>query len=229
MKAYVINLDTRADRWDSVVKQWENRTETLIRVSAVESNSISESHSQYLPPQVVANWKSQCKVFSEFLSTKDSCALILEDDFILGDTDLNRCLEIMKNSELDFLQLGYLYNSPMDFIWIKAMNFRDALLKFLSFFAFKLNSSLCARLLLQEQKQINFGIVLNHAGAGSHAYMVSRKFAEEMLVINKPVFLAADGLFIAISNLRFLKMGRLRSNRIKQSNSPSSITKRFVN
>jgi GR25 family glycosyltransferase involved in LPS biosynthesis len=229
MKAYVINLDTRADRWDSVVKQWENRTETLIRVSAVESSSILESHSKYLPPQVVANWKSQCKVFSEFLSSKDLYALVLEDDFILGDTDLNGCLEVMQNSKLDFLQLGYLYNSPLDFIWIKAINLQDVLLKFLSFFAFKLASPLSSRILLKEQKQVDFGIVLNHAGAGSHAYIVSRKFAEEMLVINTPVFLAADGLFIAISNLRFLKMGRLRRNRVKQSNSPSSITKRFVN
>jgi GR25 family glycosyltransferase involved in LPS biosynthesis len=229
MKAYVINLDIRADRWDSVVKQWENRNEALIRVSAVESNSISESQSKYLPPQVVANWMSQRKVFSDFLSTNDSYAIILEDDFVLGDTDLNRYFEIMKNSKLDFLQLGYLYNSLLDFIWIKAINLRDVLLKSLSFFAFKLDSPLSAKLLLKEQKQVNFQIVLNHAGAGSHAYIVSRKFAEEMLVINTPVFLAADGLFIAISNLRFLKMGRLRSNRVKQSNSPSSITKRFVN
>jgi GR25 family glycosyltransferase involved in LPS biosynthesis len=229
MKAYVINLDTRADRWDSVLRQWENRSETLIRVSAVDSNSILESDSKYLPPQVVANWRSQCRVFSEFLISNDPYALVLEDDFIFGDIDLKLCLQNMQKSNLDFLQLGYLYNSPLDFFWIKSINIRDALLKSLSYLSIKMNSRFSTKLLLQEQRQLNFSVVLNHAGAGSHAYIVSRKFAEEMLVINNPVFLAADGLYIAISNLRFLKMGRLRRNKVKQSNSPSSITKRFVN
>jgi GR25 family glycosyltransferase involved in LPS biosynthesis len=195
----------------------------------VHSNSILESDSKYLPPQVVANWRSQCKVFSEFLISTDPYALVLEDDFIIGDLDLKLCLLKMQNSNLDFLQLGYLYNSPLDFFWIKSINIRDALLKSLSYLSIKMKSRFSTKLLLQEQRQLNFSVVLNHAGAGSHAYIVSRKFAEEMLVINNPVFLAADGLYIAISNLRFLKMGRLRRNKVKQSNSPSSITKRFVN
>lgn len=229
MKAYVINLESRTDRWESVRKQWADRPEVLVRVEAVNSNSISNAQTHFLPEPVVANWFSQCNAFREFLSTDDQYALILEDDFLLSKVDLTECLELIRVGRLDFLQLGYLYNSYSDFLFIKITNYRDLILKALnrSLNHFKLGVS--NRFLVQEQTDINFKIVLNNAGAGAHAYIISRKFAEEMLQINYPVFLAADGLFIAIANLRFLKMGRLRSNKVRQSNSPSSITKRFVN
>jgi GR25 family glycosyltransferase involved in LPS biosynthesis len=228
MKAYVINLRDRADRWKSVTNQWNSRPQTLIRVDAVSSAEISDSQTEYLPRPVVANWMSQCKVYREFLSTEDDYALVLEDDFILNSADLSYLCKLFEHSGLDFLQLGYLYNSSIDFFLIKAVNFRDLFLKVLGKIFTKLGVGLSKKLLLKEQDLVSFKIVLNHAGAGSHAYIISRKFAEEMLKINCPTFLAADGLFIAISGLRFLKMGRLRRNLVKQSNSPSSITKRFI-
>ena len=202
--------------------------QTLVRVDAVNSIEILVSQTEFLPRPVVANWMSQCKVFQEFLSTEDDYAIILEDDFVLNNADLSHMLKLAEDADLDFLQLGYLYNSLIDFFLIKAINLRDLSLKILSKISLKLKSDLSQRLLLKEQEIVSFKIVLNHAGAGSHAYIVSRKFAEEMLKINHPIFLAADGLFIAISGLRFLKMGRLRRNLVKQSNSPSSITKRFI-
>lgn len=229
MKAYVINLESRSDRWESVSKQWVGRTDVLVRIDAVNSTSISSSQTHFLPDPVVANWFSQCKAFREFLSTKDQYALILEDDFLLSKVDLSDCLDLVKVGRLDFLQLGYLCNSYSDFLFIKLTNFRDFILKVLNRGLKQFKSDFSNRLLIREQADMNFKVVLNNVGAGSHAYIISRKFAEEMLKINDPVFLAADGLFIAIANLRFLKMGRLRSNRVRQSKSPSSITKRFVN
>ena len=229
MKAYVINLGSRSDRWESVSKQWTGRTEVLVRIDAVNSTSISSSQTHFLPDPVVANWFSQCKAFREFLSTNDQYALILEDDFLLSKVDLGECLDLVKVGHLDFLQLGYLYNSYSELLCIKLTNLRDFILKVLNRGLKNFKSKFSNRLLVREQTDINFKIVLNNAGAGSHAYIISRKFAEEMLKINDPVFLAADGLFIAIADLRFLKMGRLRANRVRQSKSPSSITKRFVN
>jgi len=229
MKAYVINLKSRTDRWESVTKQWANRPEVLVRIDAVNSDSISNAQTHFLPNPVVANWLSQCKAFKEFLSTDDQYALILEDDFLLSRIDLGDCLDLVKVGRLDFLQLGYLYNSYSDFLFIKITNFRDLILKLLNRCSKDFKMRFSNRLLVKEQSGVDFRIVLNSAGAGSHAYIISRKFAEEMLQINDPVFLAADGLFIAIANLRFLKMGRLRVNKVRQSNSPSSITKRFVN
>jgi GR25 family glycosyltransferase involved in LPS biosynthesis len=228
MKAYVINLHDRVDRWHSVTNQWNSKTHVLVRVDAVKSSDIPTSLTDFLPTPVVANWESQCKAFREFLSTDDQYALILEDDFLLNNANISRMLKLTDDAGLDFLQLGYLYNSTIDFLLIKAINFRDLLLKSLSKISLKFKSGLSQRLLLKEQEVVSFKIVMNHAGAGSHAYIISRKFAEEMLKINHPTFLAADGLFIAISGLRFLKMGRLRKNLVKQSNSPSSITERFI-
>lgn len=229
MKAYVINLRNRVDRWQAVSNQWGARSQTLIRVDAVNSADVLPSQTEFLPTPVVANWMSQCKVYREFLDSNDQYALVLEDDCILGDADLTLLQNLAEACDLDFLQLGYLYNSSIDYFMIKATNLRDFSLKILSGISSKLKSKYSQRLLLKEQEDIKFSIVLNHAGAGSHAYIVSRKFAEEMLKLNSPMFLATDGLFIAIAGLRFLRMGRLRRNLIKQSNSPSSITKRFVN
>lgn len=229
MKAYVINLRNRVDRWQAVSNQWVGRSQTLIRIDAINSADVLPSQTDFLPAPVVANWMSQCKVYKEFLDSKDQYALVLEDDCILGDADLAFLQNLAEECNLDFLQLGYLYNSSIDYFMIKVTNLRDFSLKVLSKISLILKSRYSQKLLLKEQKDIKFSIVLNHAGAGSHAYIVSRKFAEEMVKINIPMFLATDGLFIAISGLRFLRMGRLRRNLIKQSNSPSSITKRFVN
>ena len=230
MQAYVINLNVRTDRWDSVLSQWRFQTIPLNRIEAIDSNSISRAEASFLPPPVVANWRSQCLAYREFLSTNDSHALILEDDFMLGKIKLSLAIMEFQSQNFDFLQLGYLYNSYSDYFNIWISNFRDLNLKILNRTSagnpFLRESS--KKMLVSEQAQVPFSVVLNDARAGSHAYLISRKFAEFMLTINEPTFLATDGLFIAIANLRFLKMGRLRSNSVKQSNSPSSITSRFI-
>jgi GR25 family glycosyltransferase involved in LPS biosynthesis len=228
MKAYVINLKSRSDRWKSVTDQWSTQKLSLIRIDAVDANSISCDLTHFLPNPVVANWLSQREAFKAFLQSEDHFALILEDDFVLKYVDLDECLDLVKRGSLDFLQLGYLYNSYTDFLLIKMANLRDFTLKILNKVLINFSGSFANKLLIREQSNLSFKVVLNHAGSGSHAYIISRKFAEEMLQINTPVFLAADGLFISIANLRFLRMGRLRANRVRQSNSPSSITKRFV-
>lgn len=230
MKAYVINLADRTDRWESVISQWTPSNIPLIRIEAVASSSILKAQAAFLPPPVIANWSSQCLVYKTFLSTNDEYAIVFEDDFLLNNMALEECLEMVKATNLDFLQLGFLYNSFSDYVSVKIVNFRDSVLKFLNWNAGHCSSLsfLHKKMIIREQERINFRIVLNDARAGSHAYLISRKFAAAMLGINSPVFLAADGLFISISGLRFLKMGRLRKNIVRQSKSPTSITRRFI-
>jgi GR25 family glycosyltransferase involved in LPS biosynthesis len=230
VNAYVINLADRTDRWESVLSQWTANSIPLIRIEAVPSSSILKPQAAFLPPPVIANWSSQCLVYKTFLSTDDEYALVFEDDFLLKNAVLEEYLELVKTADLDFLQLGFLYNSFSDLVSVKITNFRDLFLKFLNWCAgnFTSLSFLHEKMTVREQQQIDFSIVLNDARAGSHAYLISRKFATTMLGINSPVFLAADGLFISISGLRFLKMGRFRKNIIRQSKSPTSITRRFI-
>lgn len=232
MNAYVINLKDRTDRWGSVVAQRHRIPFTLIRVEAVNSGTIESSHNSLLPPPVIANWKSQCLVYESFLESDDEYAFVFEDDFVLRKVKLEKCLNLVKSCNMDFLQLGYLNNSVDDLINAKISNFKDLLFKAL-LLIFKLpfvpsSKFFASKLLIREQEKIHYSIVLNEVRAGTHAYIVSRRFAETMLSINKPIFLAADGLFIAIAGLRFLKMGRLRRNMVRQSASPSSITSRFI-
>lgn len=230
MQAYVINLNARTDRWGSVQRQWEKQDIPLTRIEAIESNSISLDKRIFLPAPVVANWHSQKLVFSEFLATSESFALVFEDDFLIRNTNLQKIAMKFEAHEFDFLQLGFLRNSYLDYLNVLITNLRDLFLKLLNRASnnFGVLRSFSRRLLVAEQTRVPFSIVLNDARAGSHAYLISRKFAETMLSVNEPAFLATDGLFIAIANLRFLKMGRMRSNLIRQSNSPSSITSRFI-
>lgn len=230
MQAYVINLSARTDRWEAVLSQWNLDPLPLNRIEAVASQSIPLSETFFLPAPVVANWMSQCKTYRKFLTSTDSHALILEDDFLIGSTDLNKIRDICMTHEFDFLQLGYLRNSILDVFNVRFTNIRDVILKFINSASRKglLPKFLNNKLLVLEQIGIPYSVVLNDARAGSHAYIISRKFAEKMLTLNQPTFLPTDALFMAISNLRFLRMGRLRKNRIRQSNSPSSITSRFI-
>jgi GR25 family glycosyltransferase involved in LPS biosynthesis len=225
MKAYVINLDSRPDRWSSVLRQWESQNIELIRMGAIDATQVTDQEAKYLSKPVVANWLSQCQVYREFLGSEDDFALILEDDFLIDHADFAKYLKLTKKCNFDFLQLGYLLNSRRDFLDVKFSNLCDLLLKVLNKFSTRISmdSNFFRKKLITEQTGIDFKIVLRDARAGSHAYIISRKFATAMLELNSPVFIATDGLFMAIASLRYLRMGRLRKNVIRQSDSPSSI------
>ncbi len=229
MKAYVINLDSRSDRWNSVLAQEKNLALPLVRVPAVSTNEVSSS--EFTTLAVNATWGSHQRAMRLFLASNDEYGLILEDDFILSPSWSKTTLDRFQTLGCDFLQVGYLITTPLDLIEIKLKSTVDLALKLLN----KLTSMglipkswFGDRLLVMEQDNVPFSFVCNDIRPGAHGYIVSRRFAMASQQFNNPVILSTDALFMALGWMRTFKFMRIRKSVISQSDSATSITERFL-
>ena len=230
VKAYVINLKSRSDRWKSVEKQTQSLGIPLIRVDAVSKDEVLAE--PFVTPAVAAAWFSHKKAMSLFLETQDEYALILEDDFVLQDRWSNFDFSKYQSLDIDFLQIGYLVTTPLDLLELKIKATADLCLKFLTWTSrariFE-KTNLRKKALIREQLNLPLHLVASDIRPGAHAYIVSRKFALAMQQINSPVILSTDALYIALGWMRSFKFVRFRKSAVSQSDSVTSIDDRFFN
>ena len=230
MKAYVINLDSRSDRWADVIAQNESLGLEIHRVSAVAVDSVVAS--PYVTRVIAATWQSHQKAMKLFLESSQEYALIMEDDFVLSNRWRPELLHLSTALGADFLQVGFLITNSVDRIQITMNGIFDCLLKVLRKMANLsgfIGNRLGNRLLIREQSGIPFEIVCNDIRPGAHAYIISRAFAQAALQINSPEFLSADAVYMSMGGMRSFKLLRFRRSLIGQSNSETSITERFLN
>lgn len=229
VKAYVINLDSRPDRWADVIAQQSLLGLEIHRVSAVTNDTVVAS--PYVTPVIAATWQSHQKALQAFLKTSDEYALIMEDDFMLSKRWRKNRLNVGASLSADFLQVGFLITNSFDRVQLILSDALDCYLKMLRKLALTsefLGSRLRQKLLIREQVGVPFTIVCNDIRAGAHAYVVSRNFAEAALRINSPEFLSTDAVYISVGWMRSFKVLRFRRSLIGQSNSESSINERFL-
>ncbi len=230
MKAYVINLDSRSDRWADVIAQSSLLGLEIQRVSAITSETVVVS--PFVTRVIAATWQSHQKAMQSFLESNEEYALIMEDDFVLSNRWKPELLHQSSKLRADFLQVGFLITNSIDRMQITLNGAVDALLKFLCKLAKVpgfVGSRLRNKLLIREQSGIPFKIVCNDIRPGAHAYIVSRDFAKAALQINSPEFLSADAVYISMGWMRSFRLLRFRESLVSQSNSESSITERFLN
>lgn len=230
MHAYVINLKDRSDRWDSVVAQLGQLQVPLIRVEAMSISNLG-GEIQFVAPGVAATWKSHQLAMEKFLASGEEYGMILEDDFkVTRKWNLNR-IEAAIQLNPDFFQFGYLVTSPIDRVNLFLNNQLDYLLKTLCWvhkYAPKFGSRFGNRLLVSEQRGVQWNTVPNNIRAGGQAYLVSRKFALASRYMNSPAFTSADGMFMALGDVRSFRMFRHRISLINQTNSPTSVRQRYL-
>jgi GR25 family glycosyltransferase involved in LPS biosynthesis len=81
---------------------------------------------------------------------------------------------------------------------------------------------------LRERFLISQPIIYHSFEAGTHAYVISRQFAETMLKFNNPVYLPADLCFMGIARAKNFKVLRSSKSMSQQSKSNSSINSRTI-
>ena len=224
--ALVINLDSRPDRWSESQVQFRRLPFVPERLSAVDASSATIRGIGYVKGAVAACNYSHRESWQRFLDSSATHLFVLEDDFVITKKISSEIFDILISQDLDFLQVGYITSSLGEKISLGIENFRDALLKgfllLLKLSNFS-NSLINQRLLLRERVGLQFNVVLNSAGAGTHAYIINRKIASELLKMNTPMFLSADDFFIALAKMRIFRMARFRQSKVSQSQSKSSI------
>jgi GR25 family glycosyltransferase involved in LPS biosynthesis len=230
VRAYVINLKSREDRWDSVAIQADKLGVPIVRVDAIELGSLSEQN-LFVASGVAATWKSHQLAMSIFLDSGEKYGIILEDDFLLTESWTTSAIEKALKVNPDFFQLGYLVTSSLDRLELIFNNLFDRCLKLLSnlcSFSILLNRRFGGRLLIREQESLPWDVIPNEIRAGGQAYLVSRKFALASKFMNTPPFTSADGMFISLGDVRTFRMFRFRKSLINQTDSMTSVHQRYL-
>jgi len=218
---YLINLDLRTDRLKDVGRNLGNLK--LIRISAVEGSQLPRSE-HFVDSNVAACWLSHQKAFRSFLETKHTHCVIFEDDAVGRKNFLPYLSKVQKTdlSSIDFLQLGFLtyrgrlddgriylfqkiFDSQLYFLWLSQLIFR--------------------KLTPRTKNQMKLAIKVGDVQAGSHAYIISRRLAKDLLEFNNPVFLATDLVFMKLNTSPQYSIFRKIISIVNQTDSPSSIKK----
>lgn len=207
-KVYVINLDRREDRRREASKALGQLGIVFSRIQAVDgSRDKASPDTKFLSAGEQACWEPHQLAFRAFLKDQAPYALVLEDDAEvsgLSNSLLAQIAELMKESDLGVLQLGFishLYKFPRVSPLIQSLG---------AFFG---------------RRVVRVGglglAVFAEFRAGAHAYMVSKKAAEELIGANLPATLAADNFMAALAFANGkdseVRMARLWRSRVEQS------------
>jgi hypothetical protein len=107
VRAYVINLKNRVDRWESVLQQSEKLGLPITRIEAVGKGDLEEKDEVFVVSGVAATWKSHQLAMATFLESSDKYGLIMEDDFLLtrswSASRVSRVIELVP----DLFQFGF--------------------------------------------------------------------------------------------------------------------------
>jgi GR25 family glycosyltransferase involved in LPS biosynthesis len=220
IKWYVINLSRDVDRWDSVEQEATTNYLHIQRVPAIESNNLADIDSNFVAAGVRGAWLSHMEAMNKFLSSDSEFAIIAEDDFhIENPSVVNSILSSNSTFELDFLQLGFLLpgvDTQLNFRLSNAQQAGFRVLSVISNFSPFVGFHFKQRMRVKEAASAPKGIVLYDCLPGAHCYLISRRFAANVIKLNQPQFLSIDDFYSALSKMRAFRMGRVRKSLVRQ-------------
>jgi len=228
----VINLDKDKVRMDNSVRQLEDLKLPFLRVEAVEGKSLSADSYLLSNANVAACWLSHVKCYDTLLASNYDRMLILEDDFVIKHKKafLSK-LNSASKSEHNLIQLGFLsfgivpkFEQLLLLLNKTALNFSYALpMNSINIPFFKR-----IRNRRERYRRAGKGYLPLDFLAGAHGYIIDKKAAEILRIVNNPVFLPADGLLQAAARSGTLNAKRTIRSHIAQAPGISSIESRFT-
>lgn len=228
----VINLDKDKERMKQSERQLEDLKLPFLRVQAVEGKTLSADGYLVSNPNVAACWLSHVKCYETLLASNFDRMLILEDDFVIKNkkTFLSR-LNVATKAEQSLIQLGFLsFGVVPKFEQLLLLLNKILLVCTYLLPVNSIESSLFERIRNRRQRyeSAGKGYIPSDFLAGSHGYIVDRKAAELLRVVNNPIYLPADGLLQSVSRSGTLTAKRSIRSQISQSPGISSIDSKFT-
>ena len=225
----LINLDKRPDRWNHFVENSANLMIPVERFSAVDAKYLDPKNLK-LPSPVVACWTSHQEVARTFLSSSAKYCLVLEDDISLTTDSTSRLNKLWERDleGVDLLQVGFCIhaNRLANRANYKVQRSFVRILSFLGFLDLKVVQKSMSKIYgydFSKLKSVDLIVANSTFELGTHAYLISRKFAEVMLEFNTPVYLPADLAIMELAQSGHFHSFRLLESLIGQTDSPSSI------
>jgi GR25 family glycosyltransferase involved in LPS biosynthesis len=175
-------------------------------------------------------------VAKAFLESDAEHCLVLEDDVHLTEAATNALNQIWEKSfqGIDLLQIGFcIHNNRLS----KRSSYRlqvrlIGLVKACKMLNFSLVQKLLSSLYGYRfffLEQVSQPVAQNTFELGTHAYVISRDFAEAIVQFNNPVYLPADLALMELANTEKFECFRLINSLVDQNDSPSSIANASAN
>ena len=229
---FVINMDKDLHRWESVQEQAQKYNLPLERVGGIESKDIPKSDIEFVTSGVRAVWMSHMKCVKLFLESSSTHAIVAEDDFFIIEP--KNLFSTLRNEDLlafDVVQLGWVTPGLDNIIRRKYSDIEHLLFRNIHKLLTQTNSKsqILNRLRVRSSGNSPKGFVPDDFQPGGHFYLVSRRFAESILKMNEPQFLATDDLYIALARMRSLKFIRSIKNLVVQKPFEKWSGSRFLN
>ena len=233
--AFLINLDRRPDRWDEFTKKSSALEIPIERFSAVDGQALAESELRS-PASIAACWMSHQEVARKFLESGAEYCLVLEDDLALTQGTIGALNELWNSDfqDLDLLQIGFCvsHNRLSNRVVYKRQIGVTVFLRNLRLLQIPLTRQALKSAYgykIRYLENIQLIVAENSFELGTHAYLISRKFAKTMISFNLPVYLPADLAMMEIVKTAKFQSFRLIQSLIDQSESPSSISNASAN
>mgnify|MGYP000111209627 CR=1 FL=1 len=206
MRAYVINLARRPDRLSRIKVRLDQCCIKWTVISAIDAEDLGQlPPGTLVTPAEAACWLSHQRMFEHFLSTEEDFGLALEDDAVPDPSlpwplVLTELQDFMSQTPLDYLQIGTVGVAYRSALWRRLAG------------PLASHSAHCTARVANRK----LGVILGASSAGTHAYIFSRAFAQNVIHLNNPVWVGADGFYDRLATAmrlsRVLKMGRLIEN-----------------
>lgn len=227
----IINLDEAKARFNDASRQLEELQLGYIRVSAFDQSRITSEECRYVTKGIAAIWRSHVKAIKLFLGSSDDYAMIIEDDFKITNRKVFiKSDSVFLENNLDLLQIGFLNTGVDVYLQRKLEHLQFSLMRLISSlgsaFPF-IEVRISRRMRIRDNRDFSNELVPYSFLPGAHCYIISRKLAEAIVVMNDPQFLSTDDFFSALAKMRSFRMCRLRSSSVTQSNHPSQVGLRF--
>jgi GR25 family glycosyltransferase involved in LPS biosynthesis len=229
MRIYLINLESRKDRLEASKVHLNKLERDYTPVIAVDSKNISDADS-LVTTGVKACWESHKKCFQLLVTSDENYAVIFEDDIeIQNAKEINLVIDKAIDLKVDLLQLGFLTPGLQAKLLNSYFLFESSIFRSIGSFASltPFGKSLNSRLRVKTYSAAPQKFLPDLFFPGTHAYLISKEMAREILKLNTPQFLSADDFFTALARMRSFRMFRSRSSLVTQSNSSPSIVSRF--
>jgi GR25 family glycosyltransferase involved in LPS biosynthesis len=224
--AFLINLDSRRDRFLQATIEAQKINLSLTRISALTPQDLdaSELDHSVLTPGALACLKSHQAVWKLISEGDAPFGLVLEDDFkfISKKKFLGYC-NITAIENFDILQLGYLRSNFRYWIDINLQNVESVFFIFMGRVSQAMRLNLETKLRIRRHMHLEFRQVADDFRAGAHAYIISKVAAKELLKINQSDFVTVDGYLCVIAWTRYLRVIRVSKPVVTQRKSESSI------
>jgi GR25 family glycosyltransferase involved in LPS biosynthesis len=242
---YFINLESRLDKRHNIEKQLNFFNVKGIRIPGQRPKK-NPGANLFVTAEVAGCWLAHKFAYKKVIDDNHQFALILEDDAMISKDffpKLNSSLDMFSQKDIDLLQIGfvdvsrtrYVLRLISDFVWKVEVSFLSYLgtmkpLALSKHFSVKIRVRRALRT-RDLSRQLQFGLLRpDDFKAGTHAYIVSVKFAQTLNQANDPIMFSSDQFLISLSKMCTFNIWRTTNNYSRQEGKFSSDIegKRFI-